>query len=102
MKPVDAATPGLAAPAGTTNGPTRLMAKQLAIYYANCAMAATSPRDVSLFFGRYVPTTNEAGGQQFAELYERQIYMTVEQAADLARMLTETVQALKNRRDTAG
>jgi len=73
------------------------MSRDISIYYANCAMAATSPRDVSLYFGRYVPATDEGGGQRLAELYERQIYMTVEQADDLAKILTQTVQALRAR-----
>jgi hypothetical protein len=76
-------------------GPARMMSPQIGIYYANCVMIATSPRDVSLFFGRYVPTSDEKGGQHLAELYERQIYMTVEQAEDLANVLTQTVQAFK-------
>lgn len=76
-------------------GPARLMSRQMAVYYSNCVMAATSPRDISLYFGRYVPTTDEKGTQQLAELYERQVYMTVEQAEDLARILSQTVLALK-------
>lgn len=75
--------------------PPRMMSTQLGIYYANCAMIATSPRDVSLFFGRYVPASDDKGGQRLGELYERQIYMTVEQAEDLAKVLTQTVQAFK-------
>ena len=29
--------------------PARMMAKQMNIYYSNCAMVATSPRHISLF-----------------------------------------------------
>ena len=82
-------------------GPTRVMAGQLAVYYANCAMIATSPRDVSLFFGRFVPTADEKGGQKLVELYERQVYMTLEQAEDLAAVLDQTVKAFKARKGTA-
>jgi hypothetical protein len=77
------------------------MSGQLAVYYANCAMIATSPRDISLFFGRFVPTADEKGAQKLAELYERQIYMTMEQAEDLAAVLNQTVKAFKARRDSA-
>ncbi len=81
-----------------STGPTRVMANQLSVYYANCAMIATSPRDLSLFFGRFVPTADEKGGQKLVELYERQIYMTLEQAEDLAAVLDQTVKAFKARR----
>jgi hypothetical protein len=79
------------------NGPARMMSNQMAIYYSNCAMVATSPRDISLFFGRFVPVPDK-GSQGLGELYERQIYMTVEQAEDLARMLTQTVGMYRSRR----
>jgi hypothetical protein len=73
------------------------MSKQMAIYYSNCAMVGTSPRDISLFFGRYVPATDDQGNQTMAEFYERQVYMTVEQAESLAQALTQTVKAYKDR-----
>jgi hypothetical protein len=82
------------------NGPARMMSQQMAIYYSNCAMVATSPRDISLFFGRFVPIPDK-GSQGLGELYERQIYMTVEQAEDLARMLTQTVRMYRSRKGSA-
>ena len=87
-----------AATAQTQAGSAKMMSNQLAVYYTNCAMVATSPRDISLFFGRYVPTSDEKGSQKLVELYERQIYMTVEQAEDLARILAQTVEMIKARR----
>jgi hypothetical protein len=51
-----------------------------------------------LFFGRYVPVPDGKGPRALGELYERQVYMTIEQAEDLARMLTETIQAFKARK----
>lgn len=83
------------------SGPSRMMSNQMAIYYSNCAMVATSPRDISLFFGRFTPVPDNKGGQTLGELYERQIYMTVEQAEDLARMLTQTVQMYQSRKASA-
>jgi hypothetical protein len=80
-------------------GPTRMMSGQLSVYYANCVMIATSPRDLSLFFGRFVPTPDEQGGQKLAEVYERQVYMTIEQAEDLANVLNQTVKAFRARRE---
>jgi hypothetical protein len=79
----------------TKEGPARAMSRQMAVHYANCAMVATSPRDISLFFGRYVPGTDDKGEQKLVELYETQIYMTVGQAEDLAQILTRTVDMFK-------
>ena len=81
--------------------PSRMMAKQVNMYYSNCAMVATSPRDISLFFGRYVPGSNEKGEQSMVELYENQIYMTFDQAEDLVRILNQTLDAIKTRRQDA-
>jgi hypothetical protein len=75
-----------------------MMSNQMAIYYSNCAMVATSPRDISLFFGRFAPVSDDKGSQTLGELYERQIYMTVEQAEDLVKMLSRTLDAYKFRR----
>lgn len=75
----------------------RIMSRQMAIYYSNCAMVATTPKDISLIFGRYVPANNQQGEQTMAELYERHIYMTVEQAEELAKTLSKTVEMFKSR-----
>lgn len=80
-----------------SSGPQRLMSNQMGVYYSNCAMVAMSPRDISLYFGRYVPTRDNKGGQQLTELYERQIYMTVEQAQDLVKMLSQTIDMYVNK-----
>jgi hypothetical protein len=85
-----------AAAGPTQTGPARLVSRDILVYYANCAMVATSPRDISVYFGRFTPVSDDKGGQQLAELYERQIYMTVEQAEDLMRILGQTVQAMKS------
>ncbi len=82
-------------------GPTRLMSKDMSVYYSNCVMIAMSPRDVSLYLGRFVPASDDKGNQSLAEFYERQIYMTVEQAEDLVRMLGQTLEAVKARRQAA-
>ncbi len=79
-------------------GPARLVSREVMIYYANCAMVATTPRDLAVYFGRFTPVSDEKGGQQLAELYERQIYMTFEQAEDLVRILSQTLQAVKSKK----
>jgi hypothetical protein len=85
----------------TPPGPTRLMSREMSVYYANCVMVATSPRDISLYFGRFVPTSDDKGNQALSELYERQIYMTLEQTEDLIRILSQTMQTVKSRRNGA-
>jgi hypothetical protein len=81
----------------TQSGPARMMSERMSIYYSNTAMVATSPRDISLFFGRYVPASNAKGEQSMVELYEQQIYMTLGQAEDLVRILSQTLEAMKAR-----
>jgi hypothetical protein len=80
-------------------GPVRLMSKEMSVYYSNCAMIAMSPRDISLYFGRFVPASDDKGNQSLAELYERQVYMTIEQAEDIVRMLNQTLETAKSRRN---
>jgi hypothetical protein len=74
------------------------MSQQMGIYYSNCAAVALSPRNISLFFGRFFPMPDGKGAQGLGELYERQVYMTIEQAEDLARMLTESIRNFKARK----
>ena len=75
----------------------RIMSRQMAIYYSNCAMVATTPKDISLVFARYVPADNQQAEQTMAELYERHIYMTVEQAEELTKTLTKTLEIIKSK-----
>ena len=63
---------------------------------------STTPRDISLYFGRFTPVADDKGNQSLGELYERQIYMTIEQAEDLAKMLTRTLEAVRSRRQGSG
>jgi hypothetical protein len=85
------------APADQPGQLPRIMSRQMAIYYSNCAMVATTPKDISLIFGRYVPANNQQGEQTMAELYERHIYMTVEQAEELKNTLSRTLEVIKSR-----
>lgn len=77
------------------NQPVRVIKQDASVYYSNCAMVATSPVDVCIYFGRY---GRAATGQQEsspAEVYEQQVYMTLQQAKRLAAVLSETVEALE-------
>jgi hypothetical protein len=73
----------------------RIMSKDINVYYSNCAMVAMSPMDISLFYGRFVPTSDDKGARGLTELYERQIYMTFEQAEQIVKLLSQTLDALK-------
>lgn len=52
---------------GAQAGPPKMMSNQMGIYYSNCVMVGASPRDISVFLGRYVPRSDEQGNQQLAE-----------------------------------
>ncbi len=80
-------------------GPARLMSKDLNVYYSNCAMIAMSPRDISLYYGRFVPASDDKGNQSLAELYERQVYMTIDQAEHIVKLLSQTLDAVKSGRN---
>jgi hypothetical protein len=77
-------TPVMASPQGQQR-------RVVEAYYSNCAVVATSPRDVSILFGRYLTPAPNAPSTELMPFYEKQIYMTVEQAADLAEALMESV-----------
>jgi hypothetical protein len=72
----------------------RAVQEQIQSYYSNCAMLATTPLDISLYFGRLIPVTRETGEQGLAEYYEKQIVVTIEQARKIANALLQTVQSI--------
>jgi len=82
-------------------GLRKIMAGQMNVYYSNCAMVATTHRELSLFFGRLVPVGDPSRVSQLAELYEKHIYLTLEQAEDLVRVMNQTIQAFKAGREAA-
>ena len=73
----------------------RIVPKGLAVYYSNSALVTASHRELSVMFGR-VGTADGAPG--LAEVYERHIYMTVEQAIDVARAILMTAQKFQENR----
>jgi hypothetical protein len=73
----------------------RVIPKGLDAYYSNCALVTASHRELSVMFGR-VGTTDGAPG--LAEVYERHIYMTVDQAIDVARAILITAQKFQENR----
>jgi hypothetical protein len=78
----------------------RIMSRQMAVYYSNCALVAASHREISVMFGRMVANPESELSAGLAELYERHIYMTVEQATDLAIVLLKSVQKFQESKST--
>lgn len=66
-------------------------------YYSNVAMVAVSPREISVLFGRFVPVPQAQDQSGLMPIYEKQILMTVEQAQDLVRTLSQAVQDFRTR-----
>jgi hypothetical protein len=77
----------------------RIVKDNLQVYYSNCAMVSTTPMDLNIYLGRFVPTQNDKGEQVLAELYEQQVVLTFEQARNLARGLVQTLQMLDSARE---
>ncbi|MBI5572517.1 MAG: DUF3467 domain-containing protein [Desulfomonile tiedjei] len=85
----EASNPNMAAP-------MRVIQDKIPMYYSNCAMLATTPVDISIYFGRLLPV-NQGGAQGLAEYFEQQVVVTVEQAKKLAQALAQTVQLMEAR-----
>ncbi len=85
--------------AATPDNRLRAVQDQIQSYYSNCAMLATTPLDISIYFGRLIPVNNEKGEQSLAEYYEKQITVTVDQAKKIANALMQTVQVMEARRE---
>ncbi|MFH1117023.1 MAG: DUF3467 domain-containing protein [Pseudomonadota bacterium] len=66
-------------------------------YYSNCAIVATSNREISVLFGRYVTVYAGTPHQTSVPLYERQILMTVDQVEDLIATMGQAVKDFKER-----
>ena len=89
-------------PTPAPGSPSRMMSNQMATYYCNCAIAATSAKDISLFLGKLVRMPGEQGAPRLVELFERQVDMTVEQAQEIISVLTQTVEVFKAKKGTEG
>lgn len=70
-------------------------------YYSSLAIVATSPREISVIFGRYLPMLGPTGEQGIAPVFEKQILMTVEQVEDLVKILGKAAEDFRARRAEA-
>lgn len=100
MEPNNSQKTPPAAPASPEQS-MRIVQDKISMYYSNCAMLATTPVDISLYFGRLIPVNKETGEQALAEYYERQIVVTVEQAKKIGHALIQTVQLMEASRNAA-
>lgn len=85
---------GVASGRQANNQPARIVKDDISVYYSNCAMVGTSPVDLCVYFGRFGQTTDNNQQPLMAEIYEKQIYMTVDQARRLAAVLSQTLQSI--------
>lgn len=68
-------------------------------YYSNCAIVATSNREISVIFGRHVTIYAGTPHQTAVPVYERQILMTVDQVEDLIATMSQAVKDFKERQE---
>ncbi len=85
----------------TANQPIRMVKDNVTVYYSNCAMVSMSPVDMALYFGRYSPMNKESGEQVLAEVYDKQIILTYDQARNLAAGIAQTLHAWDSARAAA-
>lgn len=78
------------------NQPMRVVKDDINVYYSNCAMVGTSPVDLCVYFGRFGQTLDKNQQPVMAEIYDNQIYMTVDQAKRLAAVLNQTIQSMES------
>jgi hypothetical protein len=66
-------------------------------YYSNVVLVATSPREVSILFGRLLTPPPGMTDAPPRPSFSKQIFMTVEQAEELAQMLGDAAEAFRER-----
>jgi len=58
-------------------------------------MVASSPVDISLYFGRYTLKDLDTGRPVLVQVFEKQLYMTVDEAERLGQAILRTVQVFR-------
>lgn len=82
-------------PEGAAQAPQRILTEFVDTYYAGCAMVASSPVDISLYFGRYSLKDLDTGRPVLVQVFEKQLYMTVDEAERLGQAILRTVQVFR-------
>ncbi|MCX5862651.1 MAG: hypothetical protein WCG29_04020 [Desulfomonile sp.] len=81
-----------------SSGLERVVSDHIEPYYSGCAMVVSSPVEISLYFGRYVLKGLDRGAPSLAQVYEKQVYMTAEEAEKLAQAILQTARMFKSKR----
>lgn len=64
-------------------------------YYAGCSMVVSSPVDICVYFGRYTLKDLETGRPNLVQLFEKQVYLTPDEAERVGQAILRTVQVFK-------
>ncbi len=81
-----------------STSPERTVSAPVETYYSGCALVMSSPAEISLYFGRYILKGLDDGRLGLSQIYEKQVYMTVDEAEKLAEAILKTVQMFRSRR----
>ena len=70
-----------------STSPERTVSAPVETYYSGCALVMSSPAEISLYFGRYILKGLDDGRPGLSQIYEKQVYMTVDEAEKLAEAI---------------
>lgn len=79
----------------TAAAPARSLTDFVDTYYAGCTMVVSSPVDICVYFGRYTLQDLETGHPNLVQLFEKQVYLTPEEAERVGQAILRTVQVFK-------
>jgi|UniRef100_A0A7C4ETB4 hypothetical protein len=75
--------------------PARSLPDFVDTYYAGCTMVVSSPVDICVYFGRYTLKDLETGRPGLVQIFEKQVYLTPEEAERVGQAILKTVQVFK-------
>ncbi|MGC8906108.1 MAG: hypothetical protein ACP5M0_01535 [Desulfomonilaceae bacterium] len=81
--------------ANAAGTPTRTLPEFVDTYYAGCTMVVSSPVDICVYFGRYTLKDLESGRPGLVQVFEKQVYLTPEEAERVGQAILKTVQVFK-------
>ncbi len=73
----------------------RSMSDFVDTYYAGCSMVVSSPVDICVYFGRFTLKDLDTGRPNLVQLFEKQVYLTPDEAERLGQAIIKTVQVFK-------
>ncbi len=81
--------------AKATQTPARSLSDFVDTYYAGCTMVVSSPVDICVYFGRYTLKDLETGRPGLMQIFEKQVYLTPDEAERVGHAILKTVQVFK-------